>query len=161
MKTYTSLDCELWRQNPTVNPKTRRRISPKGKVYKDYQKACDAMLLVTPSRQSVKMSFGRANNIICTVVPKRRSPSPSSLKKYRSRSPSPRRCCSAWNNPPPPYTPPSSEKYIACPLGTVTRNPNEFFSATSSFGSPKFSSAIPSYSSSKVSSSGSLVPMFF
>ncbi len=35
-------ECAEWKQTPRRNPRTRRAISPQGKVYKWYQKNCDA-----------------------------------------------------------------------------------------------------------------------
>lgn len=40
MKNKHSMDCEKWRRNPNINPKTGRKISPRGKVYSDIQKTC-------------------------------------------------------------------------------------------------------------------------
>jgi len=134
MKSYSLLDCERWKQTPTFNPQTRRKISPKGKVYKDLQKACDVMLSVSSAQPSITRPFDRRHNIVCAIVPKQPTPQLSPTRKFlgrsktrvksrsrsRSRSPSrPRRSRSRSKSPSCSEcidSPKASEKYMAFPI---------------------------------------------
>jgi len=37
--------CKEWIKNPTINPRTHRKISPQGKIYKNFEKDCNKTLL--------------------------------------------------------------------------------------------------------------------
>lgn len=39
-------DCDKWKQTPHINPRTNRRISPTGKVYKELERDCGSPKLV-------------------------------------------------------------------------------------------------------------------
>jgi serine/threonine protein kinase len=45
-------NCDEWRANPSMNPKTGRAISPRGKIYQWYQKNCGDVGTGTPSKRT-------------------------------------------------------------------------------------------------------------
>ena len=43
-------ECDEWKANPGKNPRTNRAISPRGKIYKWYQKNCEDVGVKTPTK---------------------------------------------------------------------------------------------------------------
>ncbi len=58
MSTFTDAECEKWRIDPTKNPKTGKKISETGKIYKDLVRKCGPIKNPSPKKPSPNGSSG-------------------------------------------------------------------------------------------------------
>ena len=57
-------DCLEWLNNPLINPVTRRKITKKGKIYKNYQSMCEKLVHLPTRRQVTPQMSQQINSFI-------------------------------------------------------------------------------------------------